>query len=63
MSADAGHLAVGAHDHGHRIPSHEALDASFQLALAGVARLLVARDRVDVGRRGRERQLHAVANR
>ncbi len=63
VSADAGEVAIGADDHRHRVPADEALDAALQLALAGVARLLVVRDRVDVRRGGRERQLDAVANR
>ena len=63
VPADAGEVAVGARDHRHRVPADEALDPPLQLALAGIARLLVARNRVDVRRGGRERQLDAVADR
>ena len=59
VPADAFLLAVGAHDHRHGIPADDALDAALDLAVAGVGRLFVGRDRVDVGRVGRERHGHA----
>ena len=63
VSADAVEVAIRADDHRHGVPANEALDAAFELALAGVARLLIERNRVDVRRRGRERKLDTVANR
>ena len=36
VSADAGALLVRADDHHHRVPADDALDAAFQLAVAGV---------------------------
>ena len=57
VAADAVFDAVGAHDHRHRVPAHEALDAALDLAAAGIRHLLVGVDGVDVGRVRRERQL------
>ena len=50
---------VGAHDHGHRVPADDALDAALDFAAAGIRHLLVGVDGVDVGRVGGERQPHA----
>ncbi len=60
VSADAIFHAVGAHDHRHRVPANEALDAALDLAAAGIRHFLAGVDGVDVRRVRRERQLHAV---
>src|SRR5262245_49022605 len=62
VPADAGEIAIGASDHGQRVPADEALDAALQLALAGVTWLPLVRNRVDVRSGGGEWQLDAVAN-
>src|SRR5438105_4942210 len=54
MPADAALFTVGSHDHGERIPAHEALDASLDFAAAGIDRLLLDRNGIDVRRVGRE---------
>ena len=59
VAADAVGRAVGAHDHRHRVPADEALDAALDLVAAGERRLLLGTDRVDVGRDGGERQADA----
>ena len=59
VAADAGVVAVGADDHRHRVPADDALDPALDLAIAGIGRLLVGGNRVDVGRGGGERQLDA----
>jgi hypothetical protein len=46
--------------HGHGVPAHQALDAALDLAAAGVRRLLIGVDGVDVGGVGGERQLDAA---
>src|SRR5262249_2172992 len=63
VAADAVLLAVGANDHGHRIPAHQVLDAALDLAAAGVRRLAVGRDGVDVGRAGANGDLDTAADR
>ena len=52
-------LAVGSHDHGHRVPANDALDTAFDLAVAGIRWLLVDRDRVDIRRVQRRRTIDA----
>ena len=59
VSADAVRQPVGAHDHGHRVPAHEALDAALDLLAARERRLVGRTQGVDVGRHRRERQRHA----
>ena len=56
-------VAVGAGDHRHRVPTDVALDPPLELAVARVSGLVRTGDRVDVGRRRRERQLDAAADR
>ena len=58
MPTDALVLAIGADDHRHRVPADHALDPALDLPVAGEERLLVGRDRVDVGGGGRERNRH-----
>ena len=59
VSADPVRQAVGAHDHGHRVPADEALDAALDLLAPGQRRLVLGADGVDVGGDGRERQSEA----
>ena len=59
VAADAVRLAVRANDHRERVPPHEALDAALDLTVAGVRHFLGRRNRIDVGRRGRERLFDA----
>ena len=54
MAADALVVFVGPHHHGDRIPPDQALDGAFQVAVAGIGQLLGNRDRVQVGRDGRQ---------
>ncbi len=60
VTADAGKVAIGPHDHRHRVPADDALDPPLDLPVARINRLLVDRDRIDVGRVGRKRQLDAL---
>jgi hypothetical protein len=60
VTADAVFNTIGAHDHGHRVPAHETLDAALDLTAAGIRHLLVGVDGVDVGRVGGEWQPHAL---
>src|ERR1041384_1929474 len=50
VAAEPAVNAVGVDDHRHGVPADEALDAPLQLAVAGIRRLLVRRDGVDVRR-------------
>ena len=59
MPADAVFDLVGADDHRHRVPAHDALDAALDLAAARIRHLLVGIDGVDVRRVRREREAHA----
>jgi hypothetical protein len=56
MPAELAALLVGAQHHGQRVPAHGRADAPLDGVVAGVRRLLVRRDGVDVGRIGCERQ-------
>ena len=58
VPTDALVLAIGADDHRHRVPADHALDPALDLPVAGEERLLVGRDRVDVGGGGGERNRH-----
>ena len=60
VSADAVFGLVGLDHHRQRVPSHQALDPPLDFAAAWERRLLGWWDGVDVGRVGRERQLHAA---
>ena len=44
-------VRIGLDHHRHRVPAHDALDAPLDVAVAGIWRLLLRRNRVDVGRR------------
>jgi hypothetical protein len=57
VSADALVLLVGAHDHHGRVPADHRPDATLEILVAGEPGFVVARDRVDVGRRHRRREL------
>ena len=58
VAADALVFAIGPHHHRHRIPTDDALDPPLELAVARERRLLVCRNRVDVGRGRGERDRH-----
>ena len=60
VPADAVALLVRPHDHRHRVPADDALDAALDLAVAGIVGLLVDGNRVDVGRGGRAGVTHAA---
>ena len=61
VAADAFLHLVGAHDHRHRVPADDALDAAFDLVVAGKRRLAVGGDGVDVGRGRGEREFDTGA--
>ena len=63
VPADARALPVRPHDHRHRIPADDALDAPLDLAVAGVLGLLIDGNRVDVGRGGHAGVAHAPSER
>jgi hypothetical protein len=63
VAADSLLLAVCTHHHRHRVPTHEALDAALELLVAGIRRLLLDGDRVDLRRVRGERDAHAAAQR
>ena len=44
-------IGIRLHHHRHCIPAHDTLDAALDVAVAGILRLLLGRNRVDVGRR------------
>ena len=60
VAADAVLDAIRAHDHGHRVPAHQALDPALDLAAAGVRHFLGRVNGIDVWRVGGERQLDAL---
>ena len=43
-------IVIGAHDHGHGVPAHDAFDPSLNLAATRIGWLLIAGNGVDVGR-------------
>ena len=49
VAAEVGVVVIGAHDHGHGVPAHDALDPPLDLAAARIGRLLIAGNGVDVG--------------
>ena len=58
VAADALVFAISPHHHRHRIPADDALDPPLEFAVARERRLLVGRNRVDVGRGRGERDRH-----
>src|SRR5207237_1404805 len=60
VAAEGAVLLVGADDHGHGVPADDALDATFEVAAAGEARLFADGDGVDVGRVGGEGEADAA---
>src|SRR5207247_7188427 len=50
VSAQAAVFSVGIDDHRHRIPAHITLDATLDVAVAGIFGLSFNRDGVEVGR-------------
>ena len=61
MAAEFGGFLVGAHHDRRGIPADVAADRLLELAYAGMRRLVLGRDGVDVGGVGRERQFRALA--
>ena len=61
MAAEIARLAVGADDHGHRVPAHQRTDPPFHGRIARRLRLHVRRNRVDVLGGRLERQVAAGA--
>ncbi len=59
VAANTVFVAVGAHDHGHRVPAHEALDPSLDFPAAGIRDFVGGMNGVDVGSIRGERELHA----
>src|SRR5260221_5663486 len=56
VAADVVLDAIGAHDHGERVPANEALDAALEFLIAGEKRLKAIGDRVGVrGVRGKRK--------
>ena len=60
VAAEFGRFLVGAQHHRHRVPADDRADAVLDRAVAGMRRLLLDRDGVDVGRVRRERDLGAA---
>src|ERR1700674_7160 len=59
VAADIVLDAIGAHDHGQRVPADEALDAALEFLVAGKKWLETRGNRIGVGRVGREREIDA----
>ncbi len=59
VAADIVLHAIGAHDHGQRVPADEALDATLEFLVAGEKRLEASGNGVGVGRIGAEREVDA----
>ena len=60
VPADAVFHPVGPNHHGHGVPPDDALDAPFDFPAAGVDRLLLQGDGVDVGGAGRKGEANAA---
>ena len=60
VAADVVLDAIGADDHGQRVPANQALDAALELLIAGEQRLEAGGNRVDVRSVGGERQVDAT---
>ena len=58
MPTDTGASPACTHHNGHRVPSHDALDAAFDGPIARIGWLPFERDRVEVRRVGREGRSH-----
>ena len=63
MPAELGRGLVGLQDHRQGVPADRRLDRAFEIAISRMRRLLVRRNRIDVGGVGRERQAGTVAPR
>jgi len=61
VSADPRRTPVRSNHHGHRVPADQALDPPLDRPIAGVRRLALRGDRVDVGGIGREGRDDLVA--
>ena len=61
MTTDGTFPPVGPDDHGHGVPPDDALNAPLGFPVARERNLSLARDGVDVGRVGREGNLHPSA--
>ena len=59
MAAESVVLAVCVHYHRHGVPANGAFDADFGLPIAWKRRLLIGRNRIDVGRADRRRDPEA----
>ncbi len=59
MPADIGVNTIGFDHHRHRVPADVALDPPFDLPIAGIGRLFLRRNRVNVRRADRLRNLNA----
>ncbi len=60
VPADAVTFPIGADHHRHGVPADQALDLPLQSAVARVFRLMLGRDRVDIGCRGATGQRHTA---
>ena len=60
MAAELGGVLVGAHHHRERVPADNRADAPFDLAIAGVVRLAIGGNRVEVRRIGVVGQIGAA---
>src|SRR5688572_6776339 len=54
MAADTGLLAVSAHNHGQSVPARQAPDTPLDFPVAGIHRLLLRRNGIEVRRVGGE---------
>ena len=63
VAADIVLHAIGAHDHGQRVPADQALDAALDFLIAGERRLEAMRNGVGVRSVGGERQIDAIYGR
>ena len=60
MAAHAGIAVIGIDHHGHGVPAGQALDAPFDLAIARIRRLFLRRNRIDVRRADRHRDIQSL---
>ena len=59
VPADARMFLIRSHDHRHRIPADDALDAAFDFSVAGIDRLLIGGNAIDIRRHGGKRYFDA----